>query len=83
VHERIDVVVVDLPLARAVHGGEPELDGRFGAMTGDRAYRKAMPYEAAIAELRRCAGTQFDPSVVEAMVDVTAERAASALALVA
>ena len=39
----------------------------FDAMTSDRPYRKAMPRSAAIAELRRHAGTQFDPAVVEAI----------------
>ena len=37
-------------------------------MTTDRSYRKALPLEAAIAELRRVAGTQFDPAVVEAVL---------------
>jgi HD-GYP domain-containing protein (c-di-GMP phosphodiesterase class II) len=37
----------------------------FSAMTTDRAYRKARPVAAALAELRRCAGTDFDPVVVE------------------
>jgi diguanylate cyclase (GGDEF)-like protein len=37
----------------------------FDAMTTDRPYREAMDTESAIAELRRCAGTQFDPDVVE------------------
>ncbi len=37
----------------------------FDAMTTDRAYRKAMTAEAAMAELRRCAGSQFDHHVVE------------------
>ena len=32
-------------------------------MTTDRSYRAAMSLEDAIAELRRCAGTQFDPRV--------------------
>jgi HD-GYP domain-containing protein (c-di-GMP phosphodiesterase class II) len=36
-------------------------------MTTDRPYRKALPVEAAIAELRRCSGTDFDPEVVEAL----------------
>ncbi|MEW6721462.1 MAG: HD domain-containing phosphohydrolase [Thermodesulfobacteriota bacterium] len=36
----------------------------FDAMTSTRAYRKALPVEAAAAELRRCAGTQFDPDIV-------------------
>jgi len=37
----------------------------WDAMTSDRPYRKAMPKAAAITELRRQAGTQFDPKVVE------------------
>ena len=37
----------------------------FDAMTTDRTYRAAMSEAAAVAELRRCAGTQFDPAVVE------------------
>jgi len=37
----------------------------FDAMTTDRAYRKAMSERAAIEELRRCAGSQFDPLVVD------------------
>jgi two-component system cell cycle response regulator len=41
----------------------------FNAMTADRAYRKGMTDEAALAELRRFAGTQFDPTVVEAFVE--------------
>jgi putative nucleotidyltransferase with HDIG domain len=40
----------------------------FHAMTSDRAYRPAMPREAAIAELHAGAGTQFDPAVVAALV---------------
>jgi len=40
----------------------------YDAMTTDRAYRQALPHEAAVAELRRCAGTQFDPKLVEAFL---------------
>ena len=39
----------------------------YSAMTTDRSYRKAMPKEVALQELRDCAGTQFDPRVVEAI----------------
>jgi diguanylate cyclase (GGDEF)-like protein len=46
----------------------------FDAMTSDRPYRKAMPVEAAIAELKRNSGSQFDPRVVEAFLRVLAER---------
>ncbi|HYW28426.1 MAG TPA: HD domain-containing phosphohydrolase [Gaiellales bacterium] len=42
----------------------------FHAMVEDRVYRKAMSYEGAIAELRRCSGTQFMPAAVEALVAV-------------
>jgi two-component system cell cycle response regulator len=37
----------------------------FDAMTTTRPYRRAMSESDAVAELRRCAGTQFDPDVVE------------------
>jgi len=40
----------------------------FDAMTSDRPYRKAMAATKAIAEIKRCAGTQFDPSVVKAFL---------------
>jgi HD-GYP domain-containing protein (c-di-GMP phosphodiesterase class II) len=38
----------------------------FDAITSDRPYRKAASVEQAAEELQRCAGTQFDPQVVEA-----------------
>lgn len=40
----------------------------YDAMTSDRPYRLAMPVEAALAELERHAGTQFDPAIVEIFV---------------
>jgi HD-GYP domain-containing protein (c-di-GMP phosphodiesterase class II) len=39
----------------------------FEAITADRPYRAAQSAEAALAELRDKAGTQFDPAVVEAL----------------
>ena len=42
----------------------------FSAMTTDRSYRAARPVDEALEELRRCAGTQFDPRVVEALCAV-------------
>jgi putative nucleotidyltransferase with HDIG domain len=42
----------------------------FDAMTSDRPYGAATPVEEALAELRRCAGSQFDEVVVEAFVRV-------------
>jgi diguanylate cyclase (GGDEF)-like protein/putative nucleotidyltransferase with HDIG domain len=40
----------------------------FHAMTSDRPYRRALPEGVAQAELRRNAGTQFDPAVVDALL---------------
>ena len=52
----------------------------FDAMISGRPYRPARSEDDALAELRRCAGTQFDPSVVAAFL---AERAARGIVLVA
>ena len=49
----------------------------FSAMTTDRPYREAMPVPLALAELRRCAGTQFDPAVVAAFERVIERRSAA------
>jgi HD-GYP domain-containing protein (c-di-GMP phosphodiesterase class II) len=42
-------------------------------MTTARTYRSALPRGLAVAEMRRCAGTQFDPRVVEVLVDIVSE----------
>jgi diguanylate cyclase (GGDEF)-like protein len=55
----------------------------YDAMTSDRIYRAKRSTEAALAELERCAGTQFDPGIVAAFSEelvVSAEAAAPALA---
>jgi diguanylate cyclase (GGDEF)-like protein len=41
----------------------------FDAMTRDRPYRPALGNPEALAELRRCAGTQFDPVLIETFCD--------------
>ena len=41
-------------------------------MTTDRSYRKARSDAEAAAELRACAGTHFDPRVVDALLAVLA-----------
>ena len=46
----------------------------FSAMTSQRPYRLPIAREQALAELRRCAGTQFDPDVVATFCAI-AERA--------
>ncbi|HJW21578.1 MAG TPA: HD-GYP domain-containing protein, partial [Candidatus Limnocylindrales bacterium] len=50
-------------LARILHVADA-----FEAMTADRPYRKALSGEAAISELRKFAGVQFDPEIVDAFV---------------
>jgi HD-GYP domain-containing protein (c-di-GMP phosphodiesterase class II) len=42
----------------------------WSAMTTDRSYRRALSHDAAVAELQKCAGTQFDPGVVDALLVV-------------
>lgn len=46
----------------------------FGAMITDRPYRKALPVEKAIEELRRCSGTQFDPDIVRVFISILSEK---------
>jgi HD-GYP domain-containing protein (c-di-GMP phosphodiesterase class II) len=62
---------------RGLHGGDIPIGARvilacdaFHAMTSDRVYRAAMPVADALAELRRCAGSHFDPDVTAALIDV-------------
>lgn len=45
----------------------------YDAMTTDRPYRKTLTEEEALVEVERCAGTQFDPKVVEVFLKVVGE----------
>ena len=45
----------------------------FDAMTNDRVYRRAIPIEDAIKEIKHNAGTQFDPNIAELFVRLAAE----------
>lgn len=49
----------------------------YDAMTHDRPYKRAISHEAAVSELRRHAGTQFDPELVTLFCDLYASRAPS------
>lgn len=45
----------------------------FDAMVSDRVYRRGCSYPEAVAELERCAGTQFDPIIVDAFKQIPKE----------
>lgn len=60
---------------RGLKGEEIPIEARivsvvdsFHAIVSTRCYREGSPIESAFQELRRCAGTQFDPRVVEAFI---------------
>lgn len=55
----------------------------FDAMTSRRPYREALTPDAAIAEIERCSGTQFDPVIAHAMVRMVRGRDARVLEAVA
>ena len=40
----------------------------FDAMSSSRTYRKGLPHEQVLAEIKRCAGTQFDPELAELFI---------------
>jgi len=46
----------------------------FDAMTNTRPYRAAFTVEEALEEIRRCAGTQFDPNLAEVFIDLIEEQ---------
>ena len=56
-------------------GKDIPLEGRiialadtYDAMTSDRPYRKGLPHKVAIAEIKRCAGSQFDPELADKFI---------------
>jgi diguanylate cyclase (GGDEF)-like protein/putative nucleotidyltransferase with HDIG domain len=80
-HERPDGLGYPLGL----HAGQIPLEARivavadaYEAMTSDRPYRDSIGYEAALAELRHCAGTQFDARVVQAFTAALSREATRA-----
>ena len=56
----------DIPLAARIFA----LSDAYDAMTNERPYRQAMSHEAALLQLLRNAGTQFDPNLVELFISI-------------
>lgn len=65
----------DIPLSARIFS----VVDAFDAITSDRPYRPARSSDAAVAEILRCSGTQFDPEVVEAFVLLLDEQGDSIL----
>ena len=70
-HERLDgrgypdgLAGEDIPLGARIIA----VSDAFDAMVADRPYCAGIPADEALAELRRCAGGQFDPAVVTAVL---------------
>ena len=75
-HERLDgsgfpdgLVAHQIPIAARV----VSVVDAFDAMTTTRAYRSHQVADAAVTELQRCAGSQFDPAVVAAFLSAYSE----------
>ena len=45
----------------------------YGAITDERVYQKARSHEEAMHELKRCTGSQFDPVIMDAFINVIKE----------
>jgi HD-GYP domain-containing protein (c-di-GMP phosphodiesterase class II) len=80
-HERVDGRGYPAALSAAAIPVEARIlavADAYEAMTADRPYRRALPVAVAQEELRRNAGGQFDPAVVDAFLGVLAEGGAAA-----
>ena len=72
-HERFDgrgypsqLAGEDIPLVARIAA----VADTFDAMTSKRSYRNELPLDVVIAEIEKCSGTQFDPKVAEAFLDI-------------
>ncbi len=81
-HERFDGTRPDRPAGEDIRLGARIIVvcDAADALTSDLPHRPAQPLDAALAELVRCAGTQFDPRVVEAFCAVAADAAGAGVA---
>lgn len=61
-----EIYIEELPLEAAIIG----VADAFDAMTTSRAYRKAITVEEALRELAKNKGTQFNPYIVDIMIDI-------------
>jgi ribonuclease P protein subunit RPR2 len=75
-HERFDgsgypdgLVADDIPIEARIFA----VADSFDAMTSDRPYRRALGVDRALAEVRAGAGTQFDPEVARAFIQMVEE----------
>jgi HD-GYP domain-containing protein (c-di-GMP phosphodiesterase class II) len=82
-HERFDgkgypagLAGTDIPLMGRILC----LADSFDAMTTNRTYRAGMPHDAALAEIARCAGAQFDPDLAHLFVNLGLPRIHDSLA---
>ena len=57
----------EIPLGARIFAVADTLD----AMLSDRPYRKALPFQTAREEIFRCSGSQFDPNVVKAFLNIS------------
>jgi HD-GYP domain-containing protein (c-di-GMP phosphodiesterase class II) len=71
-HEHIDgrgypqgLTGLDIPMLGRVIG----IADAYDAMTSDRAYRRALSHAAAVAEIKRCSGSQFDPELAKIFLE--------------
>lgn len=59
----------DIPLYARIIG----VADAFDAMNSNRVYRKSLPQDVILGELRKCSGTQFDPDIVKHMIQMLEE----------
>jgi putative nucleotidyltransferase with HDIG domain len=78
-HERWDgrgypdgIAGTEIPIGARILALSDSLD----AMCSDRPYRARLNFEDVMAEVRRCAGAQFDPVLVEAVLDIAQDEGA-------